>query len=111
MRLLDSLACVFLVVNAGGVLWAYWAIWKCRSMKGAEALVVSVLLPIPVLGLLLFLWLLRAPMPQPKGLMGNMPRGTYTHHMISLKAVLESTKSDSDQTQRGDDGKSPGDSS
>ncbi len=89
---------------------AYWDIWRRRSTYGAEALLISVLLLIPLLGFLLFLWLLRAPPPQPSGLMGNMPRGEYTHRMISHFAVLEHAKPESNKTREVGDGDATGDS-
>lgn len=110
MSLAKVLLSVFLLINAAGVLWAYWDIWRRRSTSGTEALLISVLLLIPLLGFLLFLWVLRAPQPQPSGLMGNMPRGEYTHRMISQFAVLERAKPESHQSREVGDGDATGDS-
>lgn len=80
------------VIVLPGALSAFFIYRLLSSKRSAfEKSVYCVVLLVPVVGPLLYLFLSEEVPPQPPLLRNNGPRGAYTDAMIAIQATLEET--------------------
>jgi len=83
-----------LLLHLGFVAWAMLDVWRRKPVGAAAAVAESILVWVPLLGPLAYLWLTRAPSPRHPELKGSGVSSDFTHTMISMtphyQAAIES---------------------